>query len=241
MWAFHPVFMARKNSSATQEAELEERVSDSAVRTRGFDESPLDARMLGLDGEAESPFLRGQKRVPVRRGALPRKATDRLKIALILVLVLAGIALVWITLHQYGTQSWRFRIDSSDDIQVSGSSNVSRSQVMELMASDLDRNIFFVPLHTRKKQLEQIPWVESASVMRLLPNRLRIVVHERTPAAFVEINSRIQLIDANGVILDPPAGQQAKYSFPVVLGMSDTEPLSTRAARMKIYAQLIKD
>ncbi len=233
--------MARKNSSATQEAELEERVSESTARSRNFDESPLDARMLDLDDEAESPFLRGQKRVPVRRGALPRKAASRLKIALILTLVLASIALVWITLHQYATQSWRFRIDSSDDIQVAGSSNVSRSQVMELMASDLDRNIFFVPLDVRKKQLEQIPWVQSASVMRLLPNRLQIVVKERVPVAFVAINSRIQLIDANGVILDPPAGQQVKYSFPVVLGMSDTEPQSTRAARMKIYTQLMKE
>ena len=189
--------MARKNSSATQEAELEERVSDSAARSRSYDESPLDARMLDLDDEAESPFLRGQKRVPVRRGALPRKAASRLKIALILILALSSVGLVWIMLHQYATRSWRFRIDSSDDIQVSGSSNVSRMQVMELMASDLDRNIFFVPLDVRKKQLEQIPWVQSASVMRLLPNRLQIVVTERVPVAFIEMNSRVQLIDAN--------------------------------------------
>ena len=38
-----------------------------------------------------------------------------------------------------------------------------------------------------------------------------------------------------------PAGQQAKYSFPVVVGMTDTEPLSTRAARMKMYVQLMKE
>src|ERR1039458_6726404 len=81
--------MARKSSSATPEEELEARVSDFAARSRGFDESPLDARMLDLDDEAESPFLRGQQRVPVRRGALPRKAASRIKIALILILVLA--------------------------------------------------------------------------------------------------------------------------------------------------------
>jgi cell division protein FtsQ len=98
-----------------------------------------------------------------------------------------------------------------------------------------------VPLSERKKQLEEIPWVESASVMRLFPNHLRVMVSERTPMAFVEINSRIALIDAKGVIMDMPAGQQSSYSFPVILGMSDNEPLSTRAARMKIYQRLIKD
>ena len=86
-----------------------------------------------------------------------------------------------------------------------GARNVSRSQILEVMASDIDRNIFFVPLDVRKKQLEQIPWVQSASVMRLLPNRLKIVINERTPVAFIEINSHIQLIDANGVIMEPPA------------------------------------
>ena len=108
---------------------------------------------------------------------------------------------------------------------------------MEVMASDLDRNVFFVPLELRKKQLEQIPWVQSASVMRLLPNRLNIVVKERTPVAFVEVNSHIELIDANGVIMDLPAGQQAKYSFPVVVGMSDTEPaLDARGAHEDLHS-----
>jgi cell division protein FtsQ len=233
--------MARKSSSTAPDEELEARVSDAAARSRNFDESPLDARMLDLDDEAESPFLRGQKRVPVRRGALPRRAAGRLKIALMLTLVLASVALIAITLHQYATRSWRFRIDSSDNIQVSGNDNVSRSQLMEVMASDLNRNVFFVPLELRKQQLEQIPWVQSASVMRLLPDRLNIVVKERTPVAFVEVNSHIELIDANGVVMDLPAGQQSKYSFPVVVGMPDTEPVSTRAARMKIYTQLMKE
>ncbi len=233
--------MARKGSSAPPEDELEARVTDAALRSRSFDESPLDARMLDLDDEAESPFLRGQKRVPVRRGALPRKAAGRIKIALVVILVVGSVALIWLTLHQYATRSWRFRIDSSDNIQVSGNNNVNRSQMLEVMASDIDRNVFFVPLDHRKKQLEQIPWVQSASVMRLLPNRLNIVVKERTPVAFVEVNSHIELIDANGVIMDLPAGQLTNYSFPVVVGMPDTEPLSTRAARMKIYTQLMKE
>ncbi len=82
------------------------------------------------------------------------------------------------------------------------------------MASDIDRNIFFVPLEQRKKQLEQIPWVQSASVMRLLPNRLKIVVKERTPVAFVEVNSHIELIDANGVIMDLPAEAAGELLVP---------------------------
>ena len=233
--------MARKTSSTISDEELEVSANESETRKSRLEDSPLDARMLDLDDEAESPFLRGQKRVPVRRGALPRNAAGRVKILLRLVLIAVIAAAIVIPLHRYLTQSWRFRMDSSDDITVSGTENVSRAQVLEVMASDIDRNIFFVPLEQRKKQLEQLPWVQSASVMRLLPNRLNIVLKERTPAAFIEVDSRIQLIDANGVIMDLPANQNAKYSFPVIVGVSDSDPLSTRAARMKIYVQLIKE
>jgi len=233
--------MARRNSSPLADEELEQIGSEPSRRSRSDDESPIDARMLDLDDEAESPFLRGQKRVPVRRGALPRKAAGRVKIILQIAAVVVPIALVWIVLARYATQSWRFRLDSSDNISIAGTNNVSRSQVLDVMASDIDRNIFFVPLEQRKKQLEQIPWVQSASVMRLLPDRLKIVIAERTPVAFVQIGSRIQLIDANGVIMDVPANQATRYSFPVIVGMSENEPLSTRVARMKLYMQLVKE
>jgi cell division protein FtsQ len=232
--------MARKGLATPSEDEVAAASGEASARKRDYDESPLDARILDLDDEAESPFLRGQKRVAVRRGALPRKAASRLKISLLLLAAVGCFGLVWFALHQYATRSWRFRIDSSDNITIAGARNVGRWQVMEMMASDIDRNIFFVPLDARKKQLEQIAWIQSASVMRLLPNRLKVVIKERVPVAFVAINSHIQLIDASGVIMEPPANQ-AGYSFPVIVGMTDAEPLSTRAARMKIYMQLVKE
>ncbi len=233
--------MARKSSATTPEEELEVAASETLARNRSYNESPLDARVLDLDEEDESPFLRGQKRIPVRRGALPRKTASRLKLALVAIVVAGIVAFLWLTLHQYATGSWRFRIDSSDKIAISGSGNVSRAQVLEVMASDIDRNIFFVPLDLRRKQLEQIPWVQSASVMRLLPNRLRVAIRERAPVAFIQIDSQIQLIDASGVIMQPPPNSQATYSFPVIVGMTEAEPLSTRAARMKTYTRLVTE
>jgi cell division protein FtsQ len=233
--------MARKNPSLLSDEELEQSGGEASRRSRSDDDSPLDARMFDLDDEAESPFLRGQKRVPVRRAALPRKTAGRVKLVLQLVAAVTVIALVWTALAHYAAQSWRFRLDSSDNITIAGTNNVSRSQVLEVMASDIDRNLFFVPLEQRKKQLEQIPWVQSASIMRLLPNRLKIMISERTPVAFVEINSHIQLIDAHGVIMELPANQATRYSFPVIVGMSENDPLSTRVARMKLYQRLVKE
>jgi cell division protein FtsQ len=215
--------------------------SRAAVPASEDSDDARDSRLLDLDVEEQPAFLRGQKRVPVRRGPLPRKAADRLKIALVVVAIAGVVGGIMLMTYRYGAQSWRFRLDSSDQLEIAGIRHVTRAQVMDVMGGDIGRNVFFIPLADRKKQLEEIPWVESASVMRLLPNRVRVEIHERTPVAFVQVGSKIALIDGHGIVMDLPAGAARKYSFPVIVGIGDSEPLSTRAARMKIYTQVIRD
>jgi len=195
------------------------------------------ARLLDLDEERESPFLRAQKRVPARRSPLPKKTATRLLWAVLTLIVAALGGLGAISLYHSGEHYWRFSLESSDDIELSGLSNVTRGQVMEVMGGDIGRNVFFIPLDERQKQLEQIPWVESASVMRFAPNRLRIQIQERTPVAFARVGSKVMLTDAGGTLMD--LSTRKKYSFPVIVGMNPGEPLSTRSARMKIYNQLV--
>ena len=223
--------MARKTGPTISQEELYP-LADEPVR-----EELDDARLLDLDVEQESPFLRAQKRVSVRRGSLPKKTATRLAWASVAlgVVFLCGVATA--ALYHYGERSWRFRVESSDDIELTGLDNVTRSQIMEVMGGDIGRNIFFVPLAQRQRQLEQIPWVESASVMRFVPNRLKVEIHERTPVAFARVGSKILLVDAAGTLMDLPG--KKKYSFPVILGMNLGEPLSTRAARMKIYKEVV--
>jgi len=229
--------MARKSGSTISQEELYPPAHEPA---RPAPDGALDdARMLDLDVEQESPFLRGQKRVSVRRGSLPKKAATGLTWGILAAVVLFVGSTAVAALYHYGEHSWRFRVDSSDDIEITGLQNVTRYQVLEVMGGDIGRNIFFVPLSERKQTLEKIPWVESASVMRFVPNRLRIEIHERTPVAFARVSSKILLIDPVGTLMDLPAAGKKKYSFPVILGMNSGEPASTRAARMKIYNDLV--
>ena len=58
--------MARKTSPTILQEEL---YPPPGEPERGLD----DTRLVDLDVEEESPFLRGQKRVPARRGPLPKK------------------------------------------------------------------------------------------------------------------------------------------------------------------------
>ncbi|HWZ44406.1 MAG TPA: FtsQ-type POTRA domain-containing protein [Candidatus Saccharimonadales bacterium] len=217
---------ARKPAAARDSAELPDRAS---------------AHTIEFDDDLDAQFLRTEKRVPVRRSALPKKARAQVKIIFSVVLaVLMGCAAA-VAAYRYGTTSWRFRIESSDNIEVTGVQNAPRGLVMDVASSDIRRNIFAVPLEERRKQLEAIPWVESASVMRLLPNRIAVHIQERTPVAFVQIGSKVSLIDSQGVVMGMSATRQARYSFPVVRGITETEPLSSRAAAMKIFNRLVRE
>ena len=215
----------------------------STKRSSAGVDDDLDNRFAGLDEDEgnEQQFRRAPRRVPVRRGAVTKKVAARLKIAIIALIVVGVLGTIAAYLYSYGMHSWRFRIDSSDNIQIAGNKHVSRSQILQVMGGDIGRNIYFVPLDERRKSLEQIPWVQSASVMRLLPNHLRVNIQERTPVAFIQFGQRVELVDAEGVVMEIPVGTRASWAFPVIVGMRDSDPLSTRAARMKIYEKLITD
>src|SRR5579864_6920489 len=136
--------MARKNGSTITQEELYP--SSSAPAREEMD----DARLVDLDVAEESPFLRAQKRVPARRGSLPKKTASILLWATIVVAGFCGMAIIAAGLYQYGEHSWRFRVDSSDDIEVAGMENVTKAQIMEVMGADIGRNIFFIPLEQQQ-------------------------------------------------------------------------------------------
>jgi cell division protein FtsQ len=227
------------------EDELASRPHAESVRAAmDAEENPdgLDGHALDLEPEEESPFLRAQKRVPVRRGPLPKKTVSRLKYLLAGLAAAALVALVLGGLYRFERTSPRFRLESSDAIQLTGNLNVTRAQVLEIFAGDISRNIFAISLGERKTQLEQIPWIESATVMRLLPNRLSVDIRERVPVAFVQMEGHPSVLaDANGVLMEMPTGNGQQYSFPVITGLGEKEPASMRAASLRIYTKLLRE
>jgi cell division protein FtsQ len=191
----------------------------------------------------DDAFLRARRRVPVRRGLIPASRWGRMGVAAAVVFAIGALLLLAIGIRNFFRDDSRFRIVSSSSIQIMGNSQVTRPELLSVFGSDLGRNIFFIPLRARRASLEQLPWVEHATVMRLLPDQLRVAIVERTPVAFVRHGNTIGLVDAHGVLLHlPPAAMAAKhYSFPVVTGISANDPLPVRAARMHLYQQFITE
>jgi cell division protein FtsQ len=199
------------------------------------------ARPFPEDDDEELPVLRTRRRVPVKRGRLPRGRLGRILMVSGVVGVFALVVAMLLGIHNFFMTDARFRIDSASSIQVLGNSQVTRPELLSVFGSDIGRNIFHVPLALRRTELEELPWVEHATVMRLLPNQLRVSVTERVPVAFVRAGNQIGLVDRSGVLLDmPPAMMAAKrYSFPVVSGITAQQTAEERASRMRLYADFM--
>ena len=186
---------------------------------------------------------------PRRGGAVPRwrvllRSLSGKLIAAACVLAAFGVlAAAAVGARQYLLHDDRFIVTTSADVQLTGNKHVRRGQVLSVFGGDLERNIFRVPLAERRADLERLPWVEHATVMRLLPNQIRVAIAERTPVAFYRQGTQIGLVDGSGVLLDmpPEAAGDPHYSFPVLTGLSGDDTPNTRAARMEIYRRLLTD
>jgi cell division protein FtsQ len=206
---------------------------------RGLPGMPLEIEDLDDDEHRSSRRERfGAQRNPWWR---PRSTWARVSLGLGALAVVSSLAVSVHLLKNFLDRDPRFRIAGTSNIQATGLIEVSRADMLPVFGEDVGRNIFFVPLAERRKQLEQIPWVQQATVMRLLPDQIRVSVVERQPVAFVRHGQQIGLVDANGVLLDMPAAAMAQhhYSFPVVTGIDAGDPLPSRKTRMAVYQRLL--
>ena len=199
--------------------------------------------------DGDSPRPGGQRFGGSRQGRprnpwyRPASTVGRVFLTLIALIVLGSLGTSAYLLKTYLSRDSRFRIAGSGNIEVTGLTEVSRAQMLPVFGEDIGRNIFFVPLNERRKTLEEIPWIERATVMRLLPDRIRVSVVERQPVAFVRQGQEIGLVDTNGVLLTMPAAMMAQhhYSFPVVTGIGAGDPPAVRKARMEVYQRLLAE
>jgi cell division protein FtsQ len=204
-----------------------------------FQEADSVRRLAEEDDEM--PVLRTRRRVPVKRGRFPHGRLGRILVIGGVVGACCLILAICFAVHNFFMTDARFRIEAASSIQVLGNSQVTRPDLLSVFGSDIGRNIFHVPLAQRRAELEQLPWVEHATVMRLLPNQLRVAVVERVPVAFVRAGNQIGLVDRRGVLLNmPPTMMAAKrYSFPVVTGVTAQQTAEDRESRMRLYADFM--
>jgi len=195
--------------------------------------------------EEESPYLRRQKAVAVRRSRLSRRLRLVLRGALFGILVLIPVGYVGYRLAAFALTSPRFLLTFPADVVVEGNGFVSRDEILSALGIPVPEklglgiNLFRLSLEVKRKQVESIPWIRSATLTRAYPHRLAVHVVERTPVAFVNVGGQVKLVDAEGVLLEKP--EKGVFDFPVLSGLEAEGGGAERRSRLALYEQFTRE
>ncbi len=88
-----------------------------------------------------------------------------------------------------------------NEIWLSGHRNTVDSELFAALDVEKARSLLRFDPRQARARLEQLSWIDTAAVTRVLPDRLSIVVRERTPFAVWMHQGRHALIDATGRVL----------------------------------------
>ena len=189
--------------------------------------------------EDEPRYLRRQKPVEIRRKKFGAKNLSSYRRLFLWIFIGAVVITVSVLAGRFALYSPQMQLIKSDQIDVAGNHIVARESLVNIFYGDRGKSVLTVPLEERRDKIRDIKWVESASVQRILPNRIRVEITERNPIAFVRNGSEVALIDGHGVILDRPTDLDAR--FPIVSGITDALPKDEAERRMEIYQELVRD
>jgi cell division protein FtsQ len=167
--------------------------------------------------------------------------------------LMLGTLLAWHRTEEFLIQDDRFRIPEAEELAgcspnltVEGVHYASPAQIRHIFAEDLGRSLYLVPIRKRREQLLAIDWVEDATVAKIWPSSLKIVIQERTPVAFVHLPpnrrdgmSQFALVDRDGYILRPRVA--SRFTLPVITGIRENEPLENRKARVRRVLSMLKE
>ncbi len=198
-----------------------------------------DAYRPELVADDEPRYLRRQKPVEIRRKKFGSKNLSFYRRLSLWILIAAAVLIAGFFTVRFALYSPQVQLLKAEQIDLTGNRIVARESLVNVFYPDRGKSVLTIPLNERRMEIQKLKWVESASVQRILPNRVRLEITERTPIAFVRNGNEIALIDAHGVILDRQGDVDMR--FPIISGITDALPRDESERRMQIYQELVRD
>lgn len=155
----------------------------------------------------------GSRRKPPRRRVWPkwlaptlRTSTAGLAVALVIGgpvwLWQSGIAATAMDEAHSGFLTLTLRMGFAiDNVYLKGRDETTRRQILAALKVKRGQPILAFDPYRAKERLEALPWVQSASVIRHLPDTIRVRLTERRAMALWQQNSKLMLVDRQGVVI----------------------------------------
>lgn len=131
------------------------------------------------------------------------------------------------------------------EIELEGAKRASREELLRILAAYKTRGLWQVDLQAIRAAVEKNPWVLEAEIARVLPDALRVTVHEREPIApWRNANNSIVWVDREGRSLGELDFNQTDKVPPIINGLEEGTSNDSKAAnqrRMEVYQRLLNE
>jgi cell division protein FtsQ len=124
-----------------------------------------------------------------------------------------------------------------DDINLTGAINTKGGNVMRLLNFKRGDLMLYVDVDEARARVESLPWVKSAQVRRVWPNRVQIKIEERRPVARWLHNDRHFVVDSDGRIIGV-TNARGFVALPLVTGKGAPEAASSFVALVATQPEL---
>ncbi|MDP2621923.1 MAG: cell division protein FtsQ/DivIB [Hyphomicrobiales bacterium] len=102
-------------------------------------------------------------------------------------------------------------------IEVDGVKSGRRDEVMAALGVEPGQSILWFDTHRARARIETLRWVKQATVLRLLPDVVKVSIEERRPYAVWQRGGALSVIDEEGRVISDASG--ADYAtLPLVVG-----------------------
>jgi cell division protein FtsQ len=170
---------------------------------------------------------------PAKRRA---SAAGQLGTALALLLTAALCYGGW-EAYRWFTHADLFQIAGVD---VKGVRSVSEGEIRELAGMFTGQNIFGVDLGAASRRALANPRIRDVRIERSLPNRISILIAERTPRAVLQASNGRYLIDGEGVVMAPVLQNGAEAAGLPVIAVRDCRAVLREAASAGAVAEALE-
>jgi cell division protein FtsQ len=119
------------------------------------------------------------------------------------------------------------------ELRVQGNHRLSTGEVSMLLDGLRGANVVVTSLEPWRERLMGSPWVKDAALRRVLPDAIDVTIVERHAAAIVRAGRSLQMMDAEGVLIDEYGPRYAALDLPLLEGLDlgrDAAPDRARAA-----------
>ncbi|WP_341991338.1 FtsQ-type POTRA domain-containing protein [Azorhizobium sp. AG788] len=221
---------------ATAHATAQDRTQDRTQgRTQG--RTPSGARPAPGRASRHKPRPMSDFRAPSRLVLLLHRTSIRLSASrfgrrgggILSALVIGGFVAYGVVLGGHVEEARSIAVDMGDiaanvagfkitQVDLSGQNHVTPAEILSAAGIKSTTSLLLVDADATRQKLEEMPWIASASVRKLYPDRIEIAVVEREAYALWQVNGEIRVIAKDGMPIAPYSDDSRYVNLPIVVG-----------------------